>query len=168
MERPGFFGYTLGDGIGLDDPSNRELYRQASPSALGTLAYIAFETRRLHEAMKPRGERFRPLEVTSLVQPADRAGRPGTDAKTAPEALSHCTGQVFDIDLGRMPPGQRECLRFVLDDLGWNGYLGFVEEGPENLHIGCSPASRDFRHGLPGAQASGAADGSWCQHSNRS
>jgi hypothetical protein len=37
-----------------------------------------------------------------------------------------------------------EALRFVLNDLGWNGYLGFVEEGRDNLHIGCSPHSREF------------------------
>ena len=38
----------------------------------------------------------------------------------------------------------RKALRFVLSDLGWGGYLGFVEEGKDNLHIGCSPTSRDF------------------------
>jgi len=32
-----------------------------------------------------------------------------------------------------------ECLKFVLSDLGWDGYLGFVEEGRDNLHIGCAP-----------------------------
>jgi hypothetical protein len=32
----------------------------------------------------------------------------------------------------------------VLDDLGWDGFLGFVEDGRDNLHIGCSPASRAF------------------------
>jgi hypothetical protein len=37
-----------------------------------------------------------------------------------------------------------ECLRFVLDDLGWSGYLGFVEDGADRLHIGCSPESREF------------------------
>ncbi len=61
-----------------------------------------------------------------------------------PEALSHCSGQVFDIDYAGLPPGEQECLRFVLDDLGWDGYLGFVEDGMDSLHIGCSPASRDF------------------------
>ena len=35
-------------------------------------------------------------------------------------------------------------LRFVLSDLGWEGYLGFVEDGMDNLHIGCSPGSREF------------------------
>jgi hypothetical protein len=32
----------------------------------------------------------------------------------------------------------------VLDDLGWEGYLGFVEEGRDSLHIGCAPSVRDF------------------------
>jgi hypothetical protein len=60
------------------------------------------------------------------------------------EGLAHASGQVFDIDYSGLPPGELECLRFVLDDLGWDGYLGFVEEGNANLHIGCSPSSRDF------------------------
>jgi hypothetical protein len=41
-----------------------------------------------------------------------------------------------------------ECLRFVLDDLGWCGYLGFVEDGAGRLHIGCSPGSREFFAGV--------------------
>jgi len=49
---------------------------------------------------------------------------------------------VFDIDYAGLPPGEQECLRFVLNDLGWDGYLGFVEDGMDSLHIGCSPASR--------------------------
>ena len=32
----------------------------------------------------------------------------------------------------------------MLNDLGWAGYLGFIEEGTDNLHIGASPTSRDF------------------------
>ena len=82
---------------------------------------------------------FQPLEVTSLVEPEDYARQSGK-----PEALAHCSGQVFDIDYAGLPPGELECLRFVLDDLGWDGYLGFVEEGMDSLHIGCSPDARDF------------------------
>jgi hypothetical protein len=51
---------------------------------------------------------------------------------------------VFDIDYAGLPPKEVECLRFVLNDLGWDGYLGFVDEGRDNLHIGCSPSSREF------------------------
>jgi hypothetical protein len=145
LQNPEYFGYRLAAGIGADDPGNQRYYLQASPAALGTLAYIAYEARRLHEAMKPRGERWEPLEVTALVQPADRAPRPAKDnGRARSEALSHCSGQVFDIAHAKLPPGQRECLRFVLNDLGWEGYLGFVEEGPDTLHIGCSPSSREF------------------------
>jgi hypothetical protein len=61
--------------------------------------------------MSPRGERFQPLLVTSLVTPEETA-RVGTK-----EALFHCSGQVFDIDYSNLPPGELECLRFVLSDL---------------------------------------------------
>lgn len=134
LDRPEFLGYTLR--IMPDSPANLEFWSQASPSALGALAYIAFETRRLYEEMKPR-ERFQPLPVTALVEPEDfvRGKR---------EGLSHTSGQVFDIDYAGLPPQQIEALRFVLNDLGWAGYLGFVEEGRDSLHIGCSPTSRDF------------------------
>jgi hypothetical protein len=136
LDRPAYFGYLLR--LDPDEPSNLEYYSQASPSAMGTLMYLAFETRRLFDEMHPHGEEFLPLPVTSLVQPADRAGAAGK------EALAHCSGHVFDIDYAGLPPAELECLRFVLDDLGWDGYLGFVEDGMDNLHIGCSPASRDF------------------------
>lgn len=137
FDRPDYFGYTLR--IRPDEPENLDSLAQASPAALGTLMYIAFETRRLWEELKPKGEKFKPLEVTSLVEPEDYAVKTSRS-----EALSHASGQVFDIDYAGLPPGEYECLRFVLDDIGWDGYLGFVEEGRENLHIGCSPGSRGF------------------------
>jgi len=137
FDRPDYFGYSIG--IAADDPSILEDFSKASPAAIGTLTYIAFETRRLYEELGGNREPFRPLEVTSLVEPEDYALQLGK-----PEALSHCSGQVFDIDYAGLPPGEMECLRFVLDDLGWDGYLGFVEDGMNSLHIGCSPASRDF------------------------
>jgi hypothetical protein len=137
IERPEYLGYALR--ISPDQPDNLEYFSHASPSAVGTLAYIAYETRRLWEAMKPKGEKFKPLEVTSLVEPEDFA-------RTTPqnEGLSHCSGQVFDIAYGGLPAGEYESLRFVLDDLGWEGYLGFVEEGRDSLHIGCAPSVREF------------------------
>jgi hypothetical protein len=60
--------------------------------------------------------------------------------------LDHASGQVFDLSASGLPPGEWECLQFVLDDLGWNGSLGFIEEPPgrQTMHIGCSPSSRDF------------------------
>jgi hypothetical protein len=113
---------------------------------MGTPAYIAWETRRLHTAMKPRGEKWVPLEVTSLVQPLDMVRRSAGALKVRDEGLWHCTGQVFDIDYKNLPLGQREALDFVLHDLGWLGYLGFIDENQNSgtLHIGASPSSRDF------------------------
>ena len=137
LDWPEYLGYRLS--ITADLPANLEYFSQASPAALGTLTYVAFETRRLYEEMNPKGERFQPLSVTSLVEPEDFVRQSGER-----EALYHCSGQVFDIDYSGLPPGELECLRFVLSDLGWDGYLGFVEEGRDNLHIGCSPTSRDF------------------------
>jgi len=137
LDFPEYFGYRLN--VASDLPSNLEYFSEASPSALGTLTYVAFETRRLHQEMNRKGEKFQPLLVTSLVEPEDFVRQSGQR-----EALYHCSGQVFDIDYSSLPPGELECLRFVLSDLGWDGYLGFVEDGRDNLHIGCSPTSRDF------------------------
>jgi Transglycosylase SLT domain len=137
--KPAYFGFQLrmeGPGsIGSWDVANREYYLRASPAAIGTLAYISFETRRLFDAMKPKGEKFEPLEVTALVRTLDM---------TQGELAAHCTGQVFDIAYGDLPPHEKECLDFILDDLGWDGYLGFVQEMTGTLHIGCSPSSREF------------------------
>jgi hypothetical protein len=133
LNRPEYFGYSL------KLVADRDERTEASPAALGTLAYIAFETRRLFEAMNPKGQKFRPLEVTSLVETEDFARTKGK-----PEALSHCSGEVFDVDYASLPPAELECLRFVLNDLGWEGYLGFVEDGIDSLHIGCSPGAREF------------------------
>ena len=146
FDNPELFGYSLrksGSGaIGSYDLKNQEVYLQAAPSAIGALTYIAFETRRLHAALKPKGEQFVPLEVTGLVTPLDSQ----SDADTKSEYYAHCSGQVFDINYAKLPPRELECLRFVLEDIGWDGYLGFVEESPKSgtLHIGCSPAARDF------------------------
>jgi hypothetical protein len=139
---PAFFGFQV---AGLGSPGDNDgdnYYVQAFPSTIGTVAYIAFETRRLFEAM-PRGdEAFVPFEVTALVVPMRVEGRLAQGSRT----VEHSSGQVFDISVARLPERERECLQFVLDDLGWSGCLGFIEEPPgsQTLHIGCSPSSRDF------------------------
>jgi soluble lytic murein transglycosylase-like protein len=144
FDAPEFFGYRLRttgrDAIGAANPQHPEYYLQAAPAAIGTLAYIAFETRRLYEAMKP-SEPFQPLEVTSLVHALDDRTMAGGG-----ESLGHCSGQVFDIATAGLPSGERECLKFVLADLGWEGYLGYTEEshGSAYLHIGCAPSARNF------------------------
>jgi hypothetical protein len=136
LDRPDYLGYTLR--IAPDSATDMETFSQASPSALGALAYISFETRRLFEEMKSH-ESFRPLPISSLVETEEFAHQMNQH-----EGLAHTSGQVFDIDYAGLPPAELECLRFVLDDLGWDGYLGFVEDGKDSLHIGCSPTSRDF------------------------
>jgi soluble lytic murein transglycosylase-like protein len=137
FDRPDYFGYALR--LLPGQPGDLAFLTQASPSAIGTLLYLAFETRRLWSEMKPKGETFRPLEVASLVEPDDYVRR-GNYA----EGPAHSSGQVFDIAYGNLPPGELECLRFILDDLGWAGHLGFVDDGPRRIHIGCAPASREF------------------------
>ena len=102
--------YEKRGAIGAPDFLNQESYFQASPSAVGTLSYIAFETRRLHEAMKPKGEKFVPLEVTSLVRPLNSAVRFFTGATESNESLAHSSGHVFDIDYASLPPGEQEAL----------------------------------------------------------
>ena len=141
LDDPKFFGFALPELTG--DPASRGLLLQDSPAAIGTLLYIAFETRRLFEAHKPKGEHFVPLQVAELVSTTDRPTEAGT-VLVDPEYPEHSTGQVFDIDRSNLPRGEREYLDFVLDDMGWDGYLGFIQVTGDTLHIGCSPSSRDF------------------------
>jgi hypothetical protein len=130
----------LGYSLQLPAVDSAADYSQAAPAALGTLTYIAFETRRVFEQRNAPDETFVPLPVVALVEPEDYARQQSSQH----EAMAHSSGQVFDIDISRVPAAELECLRFVLDDLGWSGYLGFVEDGADRLHIGCSPESREF------------------------
>ncbi|HWB82525.1 MAG TPA: transglycosylase SLT domain-containing protein [Bryobacteraceae bacterium] len=145
--RPEYFNYSLHtdgrDSIAAQDLSDQPYFLQASPSALGALTYIAFATRRLFDELNPKGEHWVPLEVSSLVEPQEYIQRIRSDSGDS-EALAHSSGQVFDIDYANLPRGELESLRFVLSDLGWDGYIGFVSEGVQNLHIGCAPSERDF------------------------
>jgi hypothetical protein len=142
FDDPKFFGFSLARAIGQQDPANREFYLQASPAAVGTIAYIAYETRRMHQAMRHRGEQFVPLEITSLVVPRDME-----DLRTGGKEMPlRCSGQVFSINYGKLPAGQREALDFILSDLGWDGYLGFIRDSNETstYNIGAAPTARDF------------------------
>jgi hypothetical protein len=93
--------------------------------------------------LKPKGEHFAPLQVTELVSTTDRPAEAGS-LLVDPEFPEHSTGQVFDIDRSNLGRGERECLDFMLEDIGWDGYLGFVQVTGDTLHIGCSPSSREF------------------------
>ncbi len=140
FDDPKFFGFSLPE---MADGPNRELYLQDSPAAIGTLLYVAFETRRLFEELNLKGERFVPLQVAELVGTTDSPAEAGT-LLVDPEFPEHSTGQVFDIDRSNLPRGERECLNFTLDDMGWDGYLGFIQVTGDTVHIGCSPSSRDY------------------------
>jgi len=140
FDDPALFGFTLPKPP-ADDAER--LYVQDSPAAIGTLLYIAYETRRLFELHKPKGEHWVPLQVVELVTTTDRPAEGGT-LLVDPEFPAHSTGQVFDIDRSDLSPTQRECLDFILDDLGWDGYLGFTQVTGDTLHIGCSPSAREF------------------------
>lgn len=137
LDQPSYLGYSLN--IPAASAADKEDRSKGTPAAIGALIYVAFETRRLYHALAPPGDPFQPLDVVSLVEPEDYARQ-----LSEREALSHVSGQVFDIDDSAMPPAELESLRFVLDDLGWAGYLGFVDEGQNTLHIGCAPSARDF------------------------
>jgi hypothetical protein len=115
---------------------------QALASTVGTLAYIAFETHRLFDQVRFADENFVPLDLTRMAEP----GVIQAASTTGLHALDHNSGQVFDLSMARLPGNERECLQFVLDDLGWYGYLGFTEEprGSQTMHIGCAPTARAF------------------------
>jgi hypothetical protein len=140
FDDPKFFGFSLPE---MAEGPDRDLYLQDSPAAIGTLLYVAFETRRLFEELNPKGERFVPLQVAELVGTTDRPAEAGT-LLVDPEFPEHSTGQVFDIDRSNLPRGERESLNFTLDDMGWDGYLGFIQVTGDTVHIGCSPSSREF------------------------
>jgi hypothetical protein len=140
LDDPKFFGFSLPE---MPERPDRDLYLQNSPAAIGTLLYIAFETRRLFEELKPKGEHFVPLQVVELVGTTDRPAEAGT-LLVDPEFPEHSTGQVFDVDRSNLPRGERESLNFTLDDMGWDGYLGFIQVTGDTVHIGCSPSSREF------------------------
>ena len=140
LDDSNFFGFSL---PAIETSPASDLYMQASPAAIGTLIYISFETRRLFDTLKPKGERFVPLQVVELVTTMARPAEGGT-VLVDPEFPEHATGQVFDIELSNLPRGERECLNFILDDMGWDGYLGFIQVTGDALHIGCSPSSREF------------------------
>jgi hypothetical protein len=141
LDDPGFFGFSLPQ---IDsDSATRDLYLQASPAAIGTLIYIAFETHRLFDTLARKGEEFVPLPITELVSTTDRPAEAGSFL-VDPEFPEHSTGQVFDLDRSNLPRAERESLNFVLDDMGWDGHLGFVQVTGDTLHIGCSPPSRPF------------------------
>src|SRR5262249_13310186 len=97
-----------------------------------------------------KGEHFVPLQIVELVTTMTRPAEGGT-LLVDPEFPEHATGQVFDIELSNLPRGERECLNFILDDMGWDGYLGFIQVTGNTLHI---VSARIFRNHLSGSHRS--------------
>ena len=89
LDDPNRFNFSVRkDLIGANDLRNQEFYLQASPAALGTLVYISYETRKLFEEMNRRGQKWVPIDVTSLRAPARfDAGLFGEGAKRGGVAL---------------------------------------------------------------------------------
>lgn len=140
FNNPDYYGFLYqGGDPPTGNPADRNLYQQAAPSTIGTLVYIAYETRRLFEAANP-ADKFVPLQVTELVSTVDQEKRrePGTNVPV------HCTGEVFDLSTANLPPGELESLNFILNEMGWDGCLSFIQESGSTIHIGCSPTSRPF------------------------
>jgi hypothetical protein len=55
-------------------------------------------------------------------------------------------GRIGDIAYFHLSPEQEECLEFVIDDLGWYGCLGFIDDAltGKRIHFGPSPTSEPF------------------------
>lgn len=149
---PDYFSYVLRtggkDGIGAEDPANSESYATDPPVVVGTLLYIASETRRGWEQWHPTGEKFVPLEVTSMVRTAAyQKTLHKVNGNSRTEFPSHTIGAA-DISFAKLPPGEAMWLRFVIEDLGLDEYVGCFDEhlAQKTMHFVPSPKqSRFFR-----------------------
>lgn len=144
---PDFYNFQLRS-IGVKDPTNTFLYIQASPSAIGALTYIAYETRQLYQALGLGSKKkYVPLEITSLVRSREyqkKLAKSNPNART--EFPSHATGRVFDISYLRLSEAEYGCLRLVLNDLEWIGALDVTRESKvsRTFHVGVNPIYDDF------------------------
>jgi Transglycosylase SLT domain len=166
LDRPDFYGFLLRkDGPGsigeMEEKAriknrkkleaylekhlkHKEYYLQASASAIGALAYVTFETRRLFEAAYPK-KKWAPLEVTALVRALEYQGRLHGDYDVSRTALpSHCTGEVFDLSYKDITEAEYASLLFVLEDIGNDGYLSYIVESGNCFHVVHSPSSATF------------------------
>ena len=147
FDNPKYFGFTLrrtGSGaIGEDDLANQDLYFQAAPSTVGTIAYIAYETRRLFEAMKLKKESWAPLEITALGGAARLRGARRPQGNGAAKAKCPPTARGRSLtsrcQICRLARERRSTLFSTIS--GWNGYVGFVRESThaDVIHVGAAP-----------------------------
>jgi hypothetical protein len=147
---PPFFSYALRmngpEGIGAEDVLNRDLYATDPPAVVGTLIYVAAATRKGWERSHPRGEKFVPLEVTSMVRTAEYQrllNKHNANSRTT--FPSHTVGAV-DISFAKLPPGEEKWLHCVIEDMGWDEYLGYFDEHmmQKTMHFAPSPEYVDF------------------------
>ncbi len=135
LDDPNRFNFSVRkDLIGANDLRNQEFYLQASPAALGTLVYIRMKPGSCSDEMKHRGQKWVPIDVTSLVRPLDSThGLFGEGATARPCGTVRARFSISTIRGCPMRNARR--FRFILDDMGWNGYLGFVgRERAERNH----------------------------------
>jgi len=147
---PAYFSYALrmedADGIGAQDPANRQFYATDPPAVVGALLYVAFETRRGWEQSHPTGEQFVPLEVTSMIRTAEyQRSLHKVNGNSHTRFPSHTVGAV-DISFAHLPKGEEAWLRFVLQNLEFEEHVGYFDEckGQETKHFAPSPYHSDF------------------------
>ncbi len=153
---PAFLGFeprTSGFGaIGEMDPEHRELYLQAPKEVLGMLEYVSFETRRLWNALDKKKEIYVPLSPTAFIRDMDYQVKLQTGNKQSAANINartdlptHTIGAV-DVSYLKLPKTEFECLKFVVQDLGWDEYLGFFEESKsqKTFHLAPAPSQIDF------------------------
>ena len=149
-DNPKYFSYALrrqgGQGIGSADLQNRDLFATDTPEVIGALETVAFETRRCWEQARSKGEKFIPLEVTSMIRTLDyqellHHSNPNSRTKFP----SHTIGAV-DVAFATLPKTEQKCVRFVVQDIGFDEYLGYFDEheAQKTLHFAPSPHHADF------------------------
>jgi hypothetical protein len=124
-QRPATLGIRWSEG-------NEGQVSGAAPSAaaVGMLLYLSYETKRLLSAVKP-GADFVPLSLVSVKLAADDT-----------EAWLDQSSEVVTISLD-LPDEERNCLRFILNDLSYAGYMGTQVSG-KLTRISPSPSHRSF------------------------
>ncbi len=128
------------EAIGQKDPKNRELYLQDTPEVIGALEYIAFEHRRLCEAVRPKKEKYVPIDVVGLIQTLAYRNLLKEVPTRHTELPVHCIGAV-DISYQKLPSWEAKCLEFLVEDLGLDEYISYFlgPKSKKTLTFGVSP-----------------------------
>jgi hypothetical protein len=146
-----YFSYALRmdgpAGIGSQDPVNRQLYNTDPPAVIGALIYVASQTHRVWEqSPHPAGERFAPLEVTSMVRTtAYQKLLNKVNRNSVTEFPSHTVGAI-DVSFAKLSRSEETALHFVIEDLGFEEDIGYFNEhkAQKTMHFMPSPMKADF------------------------